>query len=86
VKPKKRTVRSSADLTIDTCFRRRFNCREGLVLHQLSYDGRPVIYRASLVEMAVWSSPDIRLRCGMGTNRSAEIGGDESSPHVTPTS
>lgn len=33
------------------------HCREGLVLHQLSYDDggkqRPVLHRASLVEMAV---------------------------------
>lgn len=30
-----------------------FNYREGLVLHDISYDGRPVLDRASLVEMAV---------------------------------
>jgi primary-amine oxidase len=38
-------------------FRVGFNYREGLVLHQLAYkDGeelRPVLHRASLVEMAV---------------------------------
>ena len=30
-----------------------FNHREGLVLHDVSYDGRPVLFRGSLVEMAV---------------------------------
>ena len=30
-----------------------FTPREGLVLHELSYDGRPIIYRASLSEMYV---------------------------------
>ena len=30
-----------------------FNHREGLVLHNVEYDGRPVLWRASLVEMAV---------------------------------
>ena len=30
-----------------------FNYREGLVLHDVRYDGRPVVNRASLVEMAV---------------------------------
>lgn len=30
-----------------------FNYREGLVLHDVRYDGRPVMHRASLVEMAV---------------------------------
>jgi primary-amine oxidase len=30
-----------------------FDPREGLVLHQLSYAGRPVIYRASIAEMVV---------------------------------
>jgi primary-amine oxidase len=30
-----------------------FTPREGLVLHELSYDGRPIIYRASLAEMYV---------------------------------
>ena len=30
-----------------------FTPREGLVLHELSYDGRPIIYRASLAEMFV---------------------------------
>ena len=34
-------------------FRVGFNSREGLVLHEVSYDGRPVMHRASLVEMAV---------------------------------
>jgi primary-amine oxidase len=34
-------------------FRVGFNYREGLVLHDVSYDGRPIIHRASLVEMAV---------------------------------
>jgi primary-amine oxidase len=30
-----------------------FNYREGLVLHKISFDGRPVVDRAALVEMAV---------------------------------
>lgn len=30
-----------------------FNYREGLVLHDVSYGGRPVMHRGSLVEMAV---------------------------------
>ncbi|GAA5157674.1 primary-amine oxidase [Pseudonocardia eucalypti] len=30
-----------------------FNEREGLTLHQLSYDGRPILYRASIAEMVV---------------------------------
>ena len=34
-------------------FRIGFTAREGLVLHQLGYDGRPVLYRASYSEMAV---------------------------------
>jgi len=34
-------------------FRVGFTAREGLVLHQLSLDGRPLIYRASVTEMVV---------------------------------
>jgi primary-amine oxidase len=34
-------------------FRVGFNYREGLVLHDVSYNGRPILHRASLVEMAV---------------------------------
>jgi primary-amine oxidase len=34
-------------------FRVGFNYREGLVLHDVSFDGRPVLHRGSLVEMAV---------------------------------
>ena len=30
-----------------------FNEREGLTLHQVSFDGRPIIYRASVAEMVV---------------------------------
>jgi primary-amine oxidase len=30
-----------------------FTPREGLVLHQVAYDGRPIVYRASLAEMYV---------------------------------
>ncbi|MDR3617908.1 MAG: primary-amine oxidase [Paludisphaera borealis] len=30
-----------------------FNPREGLILHQVRYDGRPVLYRASIAEMIV---------------------------------
>ncbi|BAB52572.1 primary-amine oxidase [Mesorhizobium japonicum] len=40
-------------------FRVGFNAREGLTLHDISYDGRPVVYRASLVEMVVpYGTPD----------------------------
>ncbi|OCJ66441.1 tyramine oxidase [Agrobacterium tumefaciens] len=36
-----------------------FNAREGLTLHDISYDGRPILYRASLVEMVVpYGTPD----------------------------
>ncbi len=34
-------------------FRVGFNPREGLVLHAVSYDGRPVLYRGSIAEMIV---------------------------------
>jgi primary-amine oxidase len=34
-------------------FRVGFNPREGLVLHVIAYDGRPVLYRASIAEMIV---------------------------------
>eukprot|EP00536_Pseudo-nitzschia_multiseries_P011282 jgi/Psemu1/243692/estExt_Genewise1.C_3750016 len=34
-------------------FRVGFDHREGLILREVSYDGRPVLHRASLVEMAV---------------------------------
>jgi primary-amine oxidase len=34
-------------------FRFGFDIREGLTLHQLSVDGRPVVYRASIAEMVV---------------------------------
>ncbi|VEU39581.1 unnamed protein product [Pseudo-nitzschia multistriata] len=34
-------------------FRVGFNSREGLVLHEVEYDGRPIMHRGSLVEMAV---------------------------------
>jgi primary-amine oxidase len=34
-------------------FRAGFTAREGLVLHTLAYDGRPVLHRASFCEMAV---------------------------------
>ncbi|MHA6793903.1 primary-amine oxidase [Pseudonocardia bannensis] len=30
-----------------------FNEREGLTLHQISFDGRPIVYRASVAEMVV---------------------------------
>lgn len=36
-----------------------FNAREGLTLHDIRFDGRPIINRASLVEMVVpYGSPD----------------------------
>jgi primary-amine oxidase len=34
-------------------FRIGFTAREGLVLHQLAYDGRPILFRGSYSEMAV---------------------------------
>ena len=35
-----------------------YNAREGITLHQVNYDGRPIIHRASLVEMVVpYGSP-----------------------------
>ena len=34
-------------------FRVGFNPREGLVLHTVGYDGRPILYRASIAEMLV---------------------------------
>ena len=30
-----------------------FNPREGLVLHTVAYDGRPIMYRGSIAEMIV---------------------------------
>lgn len=36
-----------------------FNAREALTLHDIRYDGRPVVYRASLAEMVVpYGTPD----------------------------
>jgi primary-amine oxidase len=36
-----------------------FNAREGLTLHDIRYDGRPVMYRASITEMVVpYGMPD----------------------------
>ncbi|HEX3983175.1 MAG TPA: tyramine oxidase, partial [Acidisoma sp.] len=36
-----------------------FNAREGLTLHDIRFDGRPIVNRASLVEMVVpYGSPD----------------------------
>ena len=53
-------------------FRVGFNYREGLVLHDVSYDGRPILHRGSLVEMAVpYKSIFVELRSG---RVSAEIG------------
>jgi primary-amine oxidase len=37
----------------DWSFRFGFDVREGLTLHQLAIDGRPVVYRASIAEMVV---------------------------------
>jgi len=37
----------------DWTFRFGFDVREGLTLHQLAVDGRPVVYRASIAEMVV---------------------------------
>lgn len=36
-----------------------FNAREALTLHDISFDGRPIVHRASIVEMTVpYGSPD----------------------------
>ncbi len=36
-----------------------FNAREALTLHEISYDGRPIVHRASIVEMVVpYGSPE----------------------------
>lgn len=36
-----------------------FNAREGLTLHDIQYDDRPIVYRASIVEMVVpYGTPD----------------------------
>ena len=36
-----------------------FNAREALMLHEINYDGRPIIHRASIVEMVVpYGSPE----------------------------
>jgi primary-amine oxidase len=37
----------------DWTFRFGFDVREGLTLHQIAIDGRPVVYRASIAEMVV---------------------------------
>ena len=40
------------------CFVVGFNARESLTLHDIKYDGRPILHRASLVEMVVpYGSP-----------------------------
>ena len=43
-------------------FRVGFDAREGLILNQLSIDGRSVIHRASIAEMVVqgWATPSGR--------------------------
>jgi len=39
-----------------------FNEREGLTLHQISFDGRPIVYRASVAEMVVpYGQPGVRF-------------------------
>jgi len=45
----------------DWSMRIGFDAREGLTLHQVSLDGRPVMYRASIPEMVVpYGDPDFR--------------------------
>ncbi len=45
----------------DWSMRIGFDAREGLTLHQVSLDGRPVLYRASIPEMVVpYGDPDFR--------------------------
>ncbi len=47
------TVEGNQITWADWSFRFGFDVREGLTLHQLSIDGRPVVYRASIAEMVV---------------------------------
>jgi primary-amine oxidase len=47
------TVNGNEITWADWKFRFGFDVREGLTLHQLSIDGRPVVYRASVAEMVV---------------------------------
>jgi primary-amine oxidase len=47
------TVEGNQISWADWSFRFGFDVREGLTLHQLSVDGRPVVYRASIAEMVV---------------------------------
>ena len=47
------TVRGNAVRWQRWSLRVGFNYREGLVLHDVKFDGRPVMWRGSLVEMAV---------------------------------
>lgn len=42
-------------------FRVGFNLREGLVIHNVSYDGRPLFYRLAVCEMTV--------PCTLGTKK-----------------
>jgi primary-amine oxidase len=47
------TVEGNQISWADWTFRFGFDVREGLTLHQLAVDGRPVVYRASIAEMVV---------------------------------
>ncbi len=61
LKPLEVTQKDGASFAVDGhevrwqkwAFRVGFNPREGLVLHTVGYDGRPVVYRASIAEMIV---------------------------------
>lgn len=64
-------------------FRVGFNYREGLVLHDVEFDGRSVVKRASLVEMAVPYGdprPPYTRKCAF------DVGGKQSSNISTPNS
>ncbi|WP_319456674.1 MULTISPECIES: primary-amine oxidase [unclassified Mycobacterium] len=47
------TVEGNQISWADWTFRFGFDVREGLTLHQIAVDGRPVVYRASIAEMVV---------------------------------
>lgn len=50
-----------------------FNSREGLTLHDISYDGRPIAHRASLVEMVSRTAPQTKGISGRMFSTSASM-------------
>jgi Cu2+-containing amine oxidase len=53
-----------------------FTPREGLVLHLIRYEDRPIVYRASLAEMFIpYGDPNLALPHGPGELRSGAPGG-----------